>query len=191
MKNNIKVPGFLTPKVLGKLCLIFMLLTLPISGLALKSDDKQPIKIEADNATLDQKQMVTVFTGNAIITKGSLVIHADKGVGTQDSAGNRTLTLDGRPVTFEQLADDGEKIEGQANHFDFNTKTNLAILKGRARVKKGKNVVIGDTLTYNTRTQVYSANSSLANGVTQTSGGRITVILDQVPNESSSSNRKQ
>lgn len=143
------------------------------------ADESKPIQIEADHATLDQKQMVTVFSGRVVITKGSLVVHANEGTATQDKAGDRTLLLTGSPVTFVQKADDGELIEGQGNKFDYNTKTSLAVLTGRARVKKGKNLIVGDTLTYNTKTLVYSAAATTANGVQPTkTSGRITVILD-------------
>ena len=36
---------------------------------------------------------------------------------------------------------------------------------------------MGDKLTYNTQTQIYSANSNNANGVSTTKSGRVTVIL--------------
>lgn len=144
----------------------------------MKGDESKPLQIEADNATLDQKQMVTVFSGRVIISKGSLVVHADQGTATQDKAGDRTLHLIGSPVTFVQKADDGELIEGQGNKFDYNTKTSLAVLNGRSRVKKGKNIIVGDMLTYNTQTQVYSALATKANGLQNKTNGRITVILD-------------
>lgn len=174
-KNN--VPRL--SNALAKVYLSIFLITSPCFALALKGDEKQPLQIDADQATLDQKQMVSVFSGNVIITKGSLVVHAAKGVASQDTAGDRVLILDGNPVTFVQMGDDGEKIEGQGNNFNYNSKSHLAVLTGRARIKKGKNVVIGDVLTYNSDTQVYSAQSTMGNGVTKKSGGRITVILDQ------------
>jgi lipopolysaccharide export system protein LptA len=151
---------------------------LPALSYAIKGDESAPLQIEADHATLDQKQMVTVFSGKVVITKGSLVVHANEGTATQNSAGERTLNLTGNPVSFVQKADDGELIEGQGNKFDYNTKTSLAVLNGRARVKKGKNLIVGDALTYNTQTQVYSAQATRANGVQDKSSGRITVILD-------------
>ena len=165
-----------------KICCIIVLTIIPALSFALKGDEKQPLQIVADSATLDQKQMVSVFTGNVVITKGSLVVHADKGVANEDKQGNRTLTLYGSPVTFVQAQDDGGKIEGQGDKFEYNSKSSLAVLTGRARVKKGKNAVIGDVLTYNTQTQVYSVTSNFGNGVNKTSGGRITVILDQDQN---------
>lgn len=167
----------------SKLIVGLVLITAINSSYALKGDDQKPMQIDANEATLDQKNMVTVFSGNVVITKGSLVVHADKGTANQDKDGDRVVVLVGSPVTFQQTADDGELIQGQANDFNYNTKSHLAVLKGRARVKKGNNEVIGDVLTYNTDTQVYSAASPIANGLTKKSGGRITVILDQQDNK--------
>ncbi|MCE3269069.1 MAG: lptA [Burkholderiales bacterium] len=145
----------------------------------INSDQSQPLHINAGDATLDQKKMVTVFSGKVIITQGSLVVHAIQGTATQDKNGDKTLLLTGNPVTFVQKADDGQLIEGQGNRFDYSTKTSLAVLTGKARVKKGKNLIVGDTLTYNTKTLMYSAAGTPANGINPAkTSGRITVILD-------------
>ena len=154
---------------------------LSANAFALKTDSEQPIQIEADSATADQKNMVTVLTGDVVVTRGSMLVNASKADATQDADGNKTVHLTGSPVTFEQMNDDGEKTEGQCNDFVYSTKTNIAILTGRARVKKGDNEVIGDKLTYNTQTQIYSANSTNANGVNNAKSGRVTVILQ--PNQ--------
>ena len=52
---------------------------------ALTGDETKPLQIDADNATLDQKNMTTVFTGNVIITRGSIIVHANKGIASQDA----------------------------------------------------------------------------------------------------------
>ncbi|WVM87779.1 LptA/OstA family protein [Halopseudomonas pachastrellae] len=41
-------------------------------ALALPSDSSQPIRIQADSATLDDKRNTAVYTGNVIITQGSM-----------------------------------------------------------------------------------------------------------------------
>lgn len=149
------------------------------NAFALKSDSNKPVQIDADHATLDEKQKQTVFDGNVIITRGSLIVHATKGTANQDIAGDRVIDLYGSPVIFQQLTDDGKQVIGQCNHFNYDTKTGLAILTDRARVRKGKSIIIGDKLTYNTKTEIYSAISDLGSGVTKKSTGRVTVILDQ------------
>lgn len=158
---------------------MLLLCVLPMAVFGLTSDEKAPIQITANEATVDQKAMVSVFNGNLVITRGSLIVHAEKGVASQDKHGAKTLVLTGNPVTFVQTQDDGSMIEGQANKFEYNSQSNLAVLTGRARVRKGKNEVIGDTLTYNTQTQVYSAQANFGDGVKKSTSGRITVILDQ------------
>jgi lipopolysaccharide export system protein LptA len=166
-----------------KKIILFSVLVLVVGlSYALKSDASMPLQIEANQATVDQKNLVSVFKGNVVITKGSLIVHADTGIATQDKEGDRTIILTGTPVTFEQKQDDGSMIQGQCDKFQYNTKTSLALLMGRARVKKGKNEVIGDVLSYNTQTQIYSAKANFANGVKTTSSGRVTVILDQGSN---------
>ena len=49
-----------------------LLLALSFSAHALESDRKQPISIDADSGSLDQKNQVTVFSGNVIIKQGSI-----------------------------------------------------------------------------------------------------------------------
>lgn len=159
--------------------LVLTILLLVPHVFALKNDSAKPIQIEANHATVDQKQLQSVFEGDVVITRGSLVVHADKGTASQDKSGDRILDLYGSPVVFQQLMDDGTRITGQCDHFTYDTKSSLAILMNRARVKKGKSIIIGDKLTYNTQTEVYSAVSDLGNGVSKKTTGRVTVILDQ------------
>lgn len=167
--------------LIKRLFLILILLILSPLSFALKSDESQPIQIEANQATADQVNMVTVFSGNVVVTRGSMIVHSNTAQASQDAQGYKTIHMIGTPVTFSQMNDDGDKTEGQCNDFNYNTKNNLAILTGRARVKKGDNLVMGDKLTYNTQTQIYSATSANANGVSDTKNGRVTVILQ--PNQ--------
>ena len=44
------------------------------SAFALPNDRDQPIRIQADNAHLDDKQGVATYTGDVIITQGSMMI---------------------------------------------------------------------------------------------------------------------
>ena len=172
----------------NKLLMVGLCCGLITSGYALKTDAAQAIQIIADHLSVDQKNMVTIFTGNVVLTQGSILVHAQKAEASQDPAGFKLLHLLGAPVTFSQLEDDGEKVEGQGNSFDYSTKDNLAILVGRARVKKGDNLVMGDKLTYNTQTQIYSASSNNSNGTSNSKSGRVTVILQ--PDQKGSNGNK-
>ncbi|MFN8771265.1 MAG: lipopolysaccharide transport periplasmic protein LptA [Neisseriaceae bacterium] len=150
--------------------------------MALSTDESQPIKISAASGEADLKNKSTVLNGPLTITRGSIVVHANKGTIHQDSEDDKLLTLYGSPITFTQKQDDGTIVNGQCNQFDYNTKTNLAILSGRAKIRKGKDLITGEKITYNTKTQVYSANGLPANGINKKQSGRITIILDQTNN---------
>lgn len=165
----------------NKVLLAVLLMLIAPFSFALKSDESQPIQIVADQATADQINKKTVFTGNVVVTRGSIVVNSNKAEASEDKSGYKIIHLIGSPVTFEQMNDDGEKTTGQCNDFEYNTKNSMAILTGRARVSKGDNLVMGDRLTYNTQTQIYSAVSNNANGVSTTKSGRVTVILQ--PNQ--------
>jgi lipopolysaccharide export system protein LptA len=167
----------------NKVLSIIILYMLATNVFALRSDNIKPLQIEANQATVNQKNMTSVFTGNVVITKGSLVIHANTGMANQDANGGKIIVLDGNPINFVQLQDDLTKVSGQCNRFTYNTKTGIAVLSGRARVVKGANIVIGDTIIYNTKTQIYTAQSNFINPSDHTAkSGRVTVIIDQAHN---------
>ena len=46
------------------------------AAFALESDRNQPIQIEADQGSLDQKNQNTTFSGNVIVKQGSMYIQA-------------------------------------------------------------------------------------------------------------------
>jgi lipopolysaccharide export system protein LptA len=162
-------------------CCLWLLVQLAV---ALKSDESKPVNITANSWTGDQLNKILTFSGNVVATRGSMIVNAATAQVTQDQQGNKRIHLIGAPITFSQLNDDGEKTEGQCNDFVYDTAKNLAILTGRARVKKGDNLVMGDKLTYNTKTQIYSAMANDANGISSNKKGRVTVILQ--PNQKGS-----
>ena len=45
---------------------------------ALSTDKQKPVEVEADNFNLDDAKKITVYSGNVIITQGSMEIIADK-----------------------------------------------------------------------------------------------------------------
>lgn len=83
-----------------RICLILLLLGLSSFSYALKSDESQPIQIEANQATADQINMVTVFSGNVVVTRGSMIVHSNTAQASQDAQGYKTIHMIGTPVTF-------------------------------------------------------------------------------------------
>ena len=87
-------------------------------ALAEKADRDQPVNIEADRLTVDDRNKVHIFEGGVILTQGTLVIRGDKLVVTQDAAGfqNGVATAAGKGLaTFRQRRDGStEYVEGEA-----------------------------------------------------------------------------
>ena len=151
--------------------------------IGLSTDDKQPIQIQANNGIANHKTMVTTISGDVVITRGSIIIHANSGIVSQDEQNNKLLTLIGSPVTFSQKQDDGNIVNGQANEFKYDTKTNIATLNKRAKIQKGKDLISGEQITYNTKTLEYSASGQAQNGISKQNSGRVNIILNELENK--------
>lgn len=156
---------------------IFLLILLSFFSLpaaAARSDNSQPVEIEADQGNFAQNNMQTEFSGNVIVRQGSLNIHADK-IRAQRAPDGTRLTATGKPVRFRQSLDekraDGtpQLIQGQADKVTFDSAKSQIVLSGKARVEREGDVVSGAVITYNTATSVYSVNSA--------GSGRVSVIL--------------
>ena len=142
---------------------------------ALQSDQSQPIEIQADNGMLDQGRQVTVFSGNVVVKQGSIDIRAARIEVQRTADSNQLMTATGSPVTFKQQLDDGKGwVNGQAQKVTYQSASGLITLLGNAKVQRGGDVVQGNHITYNTKTEIYTAaGSKAASG----SGRRVTVVL--------------
>ncbi|MFN4237296.1 MAG: lipopolysaccharide transport periplasmic protein LptA [Vogesella sp.] len=159
-----------------RLLLALLLSATAPAALAEKADSSKPIEVNADSAALDQKQGVNVFEGNVVITQGTLSLRADKTVTTRDASGRQKLVATGNPVHFRQKLDgQTEYVDGRAARVDYDSASNTVILTGKAVVTRGKDMVAGELISYNTVTEVYQVKGQ---GATSTAPkGRVTIIL--------------
>lgn len=153
------------------------LLVISSTAFALESDRNQPIEIEADQGTLDQKNQSTTFSGNVIVKQGTLHIRAEKVTVTRDAASQQHMTADGKPVRFSQTLDDNKgTVNGQANKVEYSSATGLVKLTGNAKVIRGGDKAEGAVITYNTRTEIYTVNG---NPAAPTKAGKRAVVVIQ------------
>lgn len=143
---------------------------------ALESDRKQPIAIEADQGSLDQKNQTTVFSGNVVIKQGSLNIHANAVRVSRDKSGNQTMLAEGNPVRFGQQLEDKGYVEGQGQRVSYASSTGEVRLSGNAKVQRGGDIAQGETITYNMRSEIYTVLGSKAAGI-QNGKKRVNVII--------------
>ncbi len=134
--------------------------------LAEKADRDKPTTIDSDKLNHDDQKQITIFTGNVVLTKGTLVMRGDRMELTQDSAGNYFGTMTGRPAWFRQKREGvNEFMEGEARQLDYNGKDEIVILIQNAVMRRLegdvlKDQVAGDRLTYNNLTERYQVESN-------------------------------
>ncbi|TFW03050.1 lipopolysaccharide transport periplasmic protein LptA [Oxalobacteraceae bacterium OM1] len=151
-----------------------------------RADLDKPTTINADRMAYDDVKQVNTFTGNVVLTRGTLVMKANKLVVTQDPAGYQYATLLGGPngvATFRQKREGpGDQwIEGQAERIEYDGKAELVKLYSKARMKrlegnKPTDEVEGEFISYDSRKEFFSVNNT-ATGESKPGGGRVTAVI--------------
>lgn len=67
-----------------------------------KADRDKPIELESDTMTSDDSKSTSVYTGNVILTQGTLLIKADELTIREDNQGFQHSTSTGNPTSFKQ-----------------------------------------------------------------------------------------
>ena len=157
--------------------LLIALFALP--ALAEKADKEKPIEIEADTVTVNDAKKVSVYTGNVIVTQGTLLIKADKLVVREDEAGFQHSSSYGNPSTFKQKRDGKEEyMEGAAQRIEYDGRMDKVQLYTKAWVKKGEDIVHGDYIMYDANaeySEVIGGGPKSATPATPT--GRVKAII--------------
>ncbi len=128
-----------------------------------KADRDKPVNIEADRVSVDDVKKVQTFEGNVQLSKGTLVIRAERIVVIQDDDGYQRGVATGSPgvlPTFRQKreAQDGY-IEGEAERIEHDAKAEKTQFFNRARVKSGLDEVRGQFISYDALSEQYFVTS--------------------------------
>lgn len=151
-----------------------------------KADSQKPTNVEADEMAYDDVKQVNTFTGNVVLTRGTLLMRADKMIVTQDPEGYQYATLIGGPngvATFRQKRDGGPNlwVEGQGQRIEYNGKTEIAKLFSNAKIKRleGTRVtdeVEGEFISYDSRAEFFAVHNTRS-GESKPGGGRIKAVI--------------
>lgn len=119
------------------------------AAFAESADRDKPIDLEADNVIVNDAKKTSTYTGNVILTQGTLVIHADKLVVREDANGFQHSTSYGNPTTFRQkLEGKDEYMQGSAQRIEYDGRMDKVQLYTKAWVKRGEDIVNGDYIMY-------------------------------------------
>lgn len=154
---------------------------------------QQATEIEADQLAYDDVKQVGTFTGNVVLTRGSLTLRAHKMVVSQDEDGHQFVKLyggSGKPATFRERRGNTPNlwVEGQArDRIEYDSKSEVVQLFGNGRVTllDGTRVtdqVEGDFISYDSRAEFYTVKNT-GKKESRSNEGRIRVTI-QPRNES-------
>lgn len=160
---------------------LILLLALPASA-ALQMDTDQPLEIEADAARLDEVEQVTVYTGDVVVTQGSLRMWGDRlTVRYDDEQRIDTATLTGRPARFVQSAREGQpETRGHASRIDYHAQVGRIELIDDAEITQQGRLFSGPKLAYDLNRRVWVAKGAPAPPGAATgrgTGGRVRVVI--------------
>lgn len=176
----------------SRLLLIFMLL-LALPAKAEKADREKPIELEADTVTVNDAKKTSIYTGDVVLTQGTLVIHGDKLIVHEDSQGFQHSTSYGNPsnpTTFKQKVEGkDEYITGSGQRIEYDARMDKVQLYTKAWVKRGDDIVHGDYIMYDANAEyaeVIGGGSQAA--TTAAPSGRVHAVIQPKKNEPAPAN---
>ncbi len=150
--------------VKNSLPFLVVLLLLSTLSLAEKADRDKPIEIESDTMTMDDTKNVSIYTGDVILTQGTLIIKADELIVREDNQGFQHSTSTGNPTSFKQKREGVEEyIEGIGQRIEYDGHMDKVHIYRNAIVKRGNDTVMGDYIIYDANAEVAQAMSSKSN----------------------------
>lgn len=145
-----------------------------LSANALPSDANEPIRLLADKATYSERTGITSYSGNVIITQGTLKLTANNiTVNLSPSRSINSAVASGSPATMQQVITKEKGLaKGQANKIDYNAVSGIITLKGNAKLVQNGASFAGNVIRYSLK----------AGDVEATAGGNQRVELIFPPN---------
>ena len=133
-----------------------------------RADKDKAAVIGADRSDGNDLDQVHVYTGDVVLTKGTIILRADQLTLKEDpegyNFGTAIATKPNKLAYFKQKREGvDEYIEGQAERIEYDEKSDTIRLFNRAVVKRlvaGRDAdeLRGERISYNSRTELYSAD---------------------------------
>lgn len=171
------------------------LMLMPALAWGLPSDRQKPINIEADHAQMDDREGVTQYKGDAILTQGTLRITGDIITFFYDE--NKQLTkavAEGKRATYEQVHQPGENpVRAKALKMEYFADRQEIYLTGDGYVWQNGDEFTGNYIEYDISRNVVSANSNpvTVDGQEQKKGRVHIIIQPQTAREPASDEPNQ
>lgn len=154
------------------------ILLAPSPALAEKADKEKPTNIEANRMNSDDARRITIFEGNVILTKGTILVRADRIMVRQDAEGFQLTTATGGPARFRQKREASDEwIEGEALRIELDDKNEKIELHQRARMLRDQDEVRGELISYDTRSEFFSVTGAKGPGAGASPDARVRAVI--------------
>ena len=165
-------------------------LTLSAAARAEKADKDKPMNVEADALRYEDTRQTSVFTGNVVLTKGTIVMRGAKMDVRQDPQGAQFGLLVGtpeKPGFFRQKREGlDEWIEGEGDRIEYDSKAETVLFTGRAVLRRYRGTQlndesVGSQILYNSLTEVFTVKGGDASRTAANPTGRVRAMLTPIP----------
>ncbi len=133
---------------------------------ALPEDRQQPMHIESDSASRDDRSGITIYVGSVRVDQGTMHIEADK-VTVYMTAGNKQvdrIVCNGNPATYQQKPKpDAEIAKAHAEVIEYQVAKDFIVLTRAAHLEQGGSTLEGELVTYDIAKDLMQARGSESN----------------------------
>jgi lipopolysaccharide export system protein LptA len=175
------------------LLLLVLYVAFSVPAWAEKADRMKPMQFEANTMRVDDVKQVTVFDGNVLMTKGSIIVRAARVDVRQTPDGYQSAVITGapdRPAFFRQKREAvDEFIEVESERIDYDGSADIVKFTGKAQLRRLRGAELADEISgavivYENLTDKFSVDGSSSTsspGVTPAPGGRVRAMLTPKP----------
>ena len=127
-----------------------------------RADRDKPVQVESDRMEYDDVKRVSTFIGRVVLTKGTILIRADRMVVREDADGFQFGRAEGKPASFRQKREALEEfVEGYGLVIDYDGKADTVVLTGEASMRRLErertlDEVHGARITYQSGAEFYT-----------------------------------
>jgi lipopolysaccharide export system protein LptA len=168
-------------------CLLMLAAALVVFPVAAeKADSDKPMNAEADALRYDDLNQTSVFTGNVVITKGTIIIRGAKVDVKQDAEGYQSAIVIAAPdkLAFYRRKREGvdEYIEGEGERIEYDSRADTVKFIRRAVLRRYMGATLADETTgelivYDNKTDVFTVDSGPQSKTPANPTGRVRALL--------------
>jgi lipopolysaccharide export system protein LptA len=170
----------------ASLSIALLMALVPVAASAEKADRDKPTHIEADSLVHDELSQVSVFTGRAVLRRGTMVMRGGRIEIREDADGYQfgVILPEPKQRAFFRQKREGvdEFMEGEALRIEFDGKTDRIKLMDQAEVRRYRGAVLGDQMTgkliiYDNLADVFTIDGQRARENDKPGSGRVRAVL--------------